>query len=46
MSELYRDIHGTFASPGETIQMVAWLGVPEGRRRTGFRIPAEGLIAP
>ena len=44
MADLYAAIHETFAQPEETIQMIAWLGTPEGRFRPGFRISTENLL--
>ena len=46
MAEHYRRIHRSFASPGQTIQMIAWLGRPDPGYRPGFRIPAVKLLSP
>ena len=44
MAEHYRGIHEAFAAPGQTIQMIAFLGRPGAGYRRGFRIPAADLI--
>jgi hypothetical protein len=44
MADYYNEIHQIFASPDETIQMIAFLGRPEDGYRRGFRISAENLI--
>jgi hypothetical protein len=44
MSGLYQAVHGSFAEPGETIQMIALLGTPSGDYRRGFRLPVERLL--
>jgi len=46
MGDLYRAVHASFARPGETIQMIALLGVPGEGFRRGFRISTEDLVRP
>jgi hypothetical protein len=44
MAELYRKVHEQLAESGETIQMIAALGVPDDGYRRGFRIRTEDLL--
>jgi hypothetical protein len=44
MAAYYREIHRAFASPGQTIQMIAFLGIPEEGYRQGFRIAVDDLV--
>jgi hypothetical protein len=44
MAEHYRAIHRAFAAPGQTIQMIAFLGRPKDGYRRGFRISARDLV--
>jgi nitroreductase len=44
MAEYYAEVHRTFASPGQTIQMIAFLGIPQDGYRQGFRIAADDLV--
>jgi len=46
MAELYRSIHEGFAGAGETIQMIAAIGVASPGFAAGFRIPTDGLVRP
>lgn len=44
MAELYNLIHESLADTGETIQMVAAIGIPPEGFREGFRLPTADLI--
>jgi hypothetical protein len=44
MADLYRLVHHSFAESGETIQMIAAIGVPPEGHRSGFRIATEELL--
>jgi hypothetical protein len=44
MAEHYRAIHRAFAAPGQTIQMIAFLGRPKDGYRRGFRLSARELV--
>jgi hypothetical protein len=46
MADLYRSIHEGFAGAGETIQMIAAIGVASTGFAPGFRIPTDGLVRP
>jgi hypothetical protein len=45
MKGYYEQIHDLLAEPGQTIQMIAFLGRPEEGYLGGFRIPLEQVIA-
>jgi hypothetical protein len=44
MAEHYRGIHRAFAAPGQTIQMIAFLGRPKDGYRRGFRLSVKDLV--
>lgn len=44
MQEYYRQIHDLYASPGETIQMIAAVGEPVEGFRAGFRLSTSDLL--
>lgn len=44
MAEICRAIHQDFSAPGQTIQMVAFLGRPAEGYRRGFRLAAQDLL--
>jgi hypothetical protein len=46
MADLYRSVHEGFAGAGETIQMIAAIGVAPAGFAQGFRIPTGELVRP
>mgnify|MGYP001117354387 FL=1 len=46
MADLYRSVPEGFAGAGETIQMIAAIGVASTGFVPGFRIPTDGLVRP
>ncbi len=46
MADLYRSVHDGFAGAGETIQMIAAVGMASDGFAEGFRIPTDGLVRP